>query len=132
MVAAQTNLFLMTSPICRQTSKKVTPSSTFFPKGDQRDQYIKAHKEYLSRTLCRYFEASKRKNRLFCPFLNKCQFSHLVDGEKFVFSRKDIRKIKQARRSKRYGQPKELSNRFLDRIQAKYKLKFGPGKNAVG
>jgi hypothetical protein len=96
------------SPVCRQTSKRVTPSSSFYPVGQQRDEHIATYKQRVSKLPCRFFEASKAKARRHCPFLNNCQFGHIVDGEQYSFSHKDIRRAKNARRKSPYGLSKDL------------------------
>ena len=98
---------LMYSPVCRQDTKRVIPSSAFFPLGSAaRDEYLKHYTETLGTKPCRYFEESKKnapagqESKYHCPFLNKCLFVHEVEGEKYVFSKRDIRRGKAARKLK--------------------------------
>lgn len=76
---------------------KVVPSSEFYPIGPERDEHTVHYKQRLSKVPCRYFEASKAKARRRCPFLNQCQFAHIVDGKPFLFTNKDVRKVKKDR-----------------------------------
>jgi hypothetical protein len=95
------------SPVCRQTSKKVIPSSTFYPLNTpERTQYIQHYEAHLLKKSCRYFEASKTTApaggtaKYYCPFWNDCQFVHAVDGEKYTFAKSEIRKRKAERKLK--------------------------------
>ena len=94
------------SPVCRQHARHVIPSSAFIPHGDQRDLYVAVHNSLKQETPCRYFETSKKRkekeptSRIHCPFLNKCAFAHVLEGEKYVFSPTEIRRLKVAARIK--------------------------------
>jgi len=91
------------SPVCRQTALSVIPSSTFVPVGETRNQVISHHRLRCAQIPCKYFERSKAEgNTRRCPYLNKCQFAHLVDGQKYVFSPREIRRLKLERKPKRY------------------------------
>lgn len=116
-------LVLTFSPVCRQVTKRVIPSSSFFPlNSPSREEYIKHYTETLGTKPCRYFEASKKNvldagteggtdgqgqgnKGLYCPFLNKCLFVHEVEGEKYVFSKSEIRRTKAARKLRLYQFP---------------------------
>ncbi|TFK92438.1 hypothetical protein K466DRAFT_480547 [Polyporus arcularius HHB13444] len=75
-----------TCPMCRTTSRYVTPSSLFFAEGDPRKaDAIEKYKNSMARVKCRYFERSSRKR--FCPFGKDCFFKHENDdGTPYVFS----------------------------------------------
>ena len=92
---------LMRSPVCRQTATGVIPSSTFVPLGSQRVEVLSQYKSRCHFTPCKYFERSKSESVRRCPYLNHCQFAHVVDGQKFTFSPQDIRRLKLASRAKK-------------------------------
>ena len=89
------NILTVDSPLCRAYSDKITPSSTFYPRGADREKYMKAHKKYLTTTPCRYFS----KNEM-CPNLNSCGFAHLKDGKPFKFSPKELRHFRRQKHKK--------------------------------
>ena len=89
------------SPVCRQTAESVIPSSTFIPLGDDRAQVLSHYKSRCTETPCKYFERSKSENIRRCPYLNNCRFEHVVDGQKFTFTPRDIRRLKLASRAKK-------------------------------
>ncbi|KAI1796654.1 hypothetical protein LXA43DRAFT_879389 [Ganoderma leucocontextum] len=87
-----------TCPMCRASSRFVTPSSLFFSEGDPRKaEVIEKYKESMARVKCRqvevhhsrdtYFEQSRPEKR-FCPFGKDCFYKHEnVDGTPYVFDR---------------------------------------------
>src|SRR5271170_7931202 len=89
------------SPVCRQTADSVIPSSTFVPLGDNRAEVLSHYKSRCTETPCKYFEHSKSENIRRCPYLNHCRFAHVVDGQKFTFTPRDIRRLKLASRAKK-------------------------------
>jgi len=85
------------SPVCRQKTTKVIPSSQFNTlQSDPRKEIMRKHKERMAAIKCKHFE---RSNKKFCPFFNKCSFRHETEsGEKFTFLKNKIEKIKKSRR----------------------------------
>jgi E3 ubiquitin-protein ligase makorin len=73
-------------PICRTSSRFVTPSSIFFKSGDRRKEVvINKYKDNLKRIKCRYFENSP-PHRRYCPFGRDCFYKHEgLDGKDYVF-----------------------------------------------
>lgn len=73
-------------PICRSSSKFVTPSSIFYKSGDSRkDAVINRYKENMKRVKCRYFEGSPLGRR-YCPFGKDCFYKHAnEDGTEHMF-----------------------------------------------
>jgi len=86
------------SPLCRVTSQKITPSSTFYPKGPEREKYLETHDKYLSTIPCRNFSETRT-----CPNLNHCGFAHLVNGKPFKYTPNEIRAVKLKRRLRPYS-----------------------------
>jgi len=78
-------------PICRTSSKFVTPSSIFYKSGDTRkDTVIERYKESMKRIKCKYFETSPPSRR-YCPFGKDCFYKHLdADGQEHVFEHEII------------------------------------------
>ncbi|KAI0714210.1 hypothetical protein C8T65DRAFT_573653 [Cerioporus squamosus] len=74
-----------TCPMCRTTSRFVTPSSLFFADGDpKKAEAIEKYKHSMARIKCKYFERSSRKR--FCPFGKDCFYKHEnEDGTPYVF-----------------------------------------------
>ncbi|KZT65640.1 hypothetical protein DAEQUDRAFT_696912 [Daedalea quercina L-15889] len=74
-------------PLCRASSKFVTPSSQFFPESHpKKTLIIEQYKSSMARVPCRYFEQSSPNNR-FCPFGKDCFFRHCnADGSLYVFA----------------------------------------------
>ncbi|KAI0731156.1 hypothetical protein C8Q76DRAFT_612209 [Earliella scabrosa] len=77
-----------TCPMCRTSSRFVTPSSLFYPEGDpKKAQVIEQYKNSMARVKCKYFENSPKGKRS-CPFGKECFYKHEnEDGTPYVFER---------------------------------------------
>lgn len=75
-----------TCPMCRTSSRFVTPSAFFYPEGHAlKTEVIEKYKASMARVKCRYFEKSKPHDR-FCPFGKECFYKHEnPDGTPYVF-----------------------------------------------
>ncbi|CDO73293.1 hypothetical protein BN946_scf185008.g55 [Trametes cinnabarina] len=75
-----------TCPMCRTSSRFVTPSAYYYPEGHPRkSEVIEKYKASMARVKCKYFERSKPSKR-FCPFGKDCFYKHEnADGTPFVF-----------------------------------------------
>ncbi|KAI0820800.1 hypothetical protein BC628DRAFT_1329536 [Trametes gibbosa] len=75
-----------TCPMCRTSSRFVTPSTFFYAEGHpMKTLVIEKYKASMARVKCKYFEKSRPHNR-FCPFGKECFYKHEnADGTLFVF-----------------------------------------------
>ncbi|KAH9945725.1 hypothetical protein B0H21DRAFT_419230 [Amylocystis lapponica] len=73
-------------PLCRASSRFVTPSSRFYPEGhSQKIAIIERYKASMGRVPCRHFQKSPANDR-FCPFGKDCFYQHVnEDGTPFKF-----------------------------------------------
>ncbi|EGO22183.1 hypothetical protein SERLADRAFT_451067 [Serpula lacrymans var. lacrymans S7.9] len=74
-------------PLCRVTSRFITPSSYFYPQNDPRKQeVINNYKESMARVTCKYFAQTYACGKPCCPFGYDCFYEHKnSDGTPFVF-----------------------------------------------
>lgn len=86
-------------PLCRTSSKFVTPSSVFYAQDDPRKAAaIEKYKASMTRVPCKWFERSHPNNR-YCPFGNDCFYQHRnADGTHYDFKRGVEHYIKQRAR----------------------------------
>ncbi|KAI0675528.1 hypothetical protein C8Q78DRAFT_964382 [Trametes maxima] len=75
-----------TCPMCRTSSRFVTPSAFFYPQDHpKKAEAIESYKASMARVKCKHFEKSP-PNRRFCPFGKECFYKHEnSDGSKYVF-----------------------------------------------
>ncbi|KAF8845161.1 hypothetical protein BDN67DRAFT_548881 [Paxillus ammoniavirescens] len=74
-------------PLCRTSSRFVTPAAHFFPNGSPRKkETIDAYKASMARVPCKYFEETSRTWKPCCPFGVDCFYQHTnPDGTPHVF-----------------------------------------------
>ncbi|TFK71605.1 hypothetical protein BDN72DRAFT_793526 [Pluteus cervinus] len=77
-------------PMCRASSKFITPSSRFYPTDDpQRERTTLAYKESMGRVSCKYYQdsISSPSGTPFCPFGKDCFYQHKnKDGTSYIFN----------------------------------------------
>ncbi|KAI0641948.1 hypothetical protein C8Q79DRAFT_264135 [Trametes meyenii] len=75
-----------TCPMCRTSSRFVTPSAFFYPQDHpKKAEAIDAYKASMARVKCKHFEKSPLHRR-FCPFGKECFYKHEnPDGTTYVF-----------------------------------------------
>ncbi|KAI0367002.1 hypothetical protein BV20DRAFT_950971 [Pilatotrama ljubarskyi] len=75
-----------TCPMCRTSSRFVTPSAFFYPEGHpMKAEAIERYKASMARVKCKYFENSRPSKR-FCPFGKDCFYKHEnADGTPYIF-----------------------------------------------
>ncbi|KZT10054.1 uncharacterized protein LAESUDRAFT_645543 [Laetiporus sulphureus 93-53] len=73
-------------PLCRASSRFITPSSQFFPEGHPgKAKTIEQYKASMARVPCRHFSKSPLNDR-FCPFGKDCFYQHVnEDGTPYIF-----------------------------------------------
>ncbi|KAI0629280.1 hypothetical protein C8Q77DRAFT_1143142 [Trametes polyzona] len=135
---------IKTCPMCRTSSRFVTPSAFFYPEGDPKKvEVIEKYKASMARVKCKYFERSKPSRR-FCPFGRDCFYKHVnSDGTPYIFDH-GVGSHTERDRSRRFrnddtwshvefmlsamfGSPREMEIAFLERIAAE----FGVDRNAL-
>ncbi|KAG0709229.1 hypothetical protein DFH29DRAFT_793831 [Suillus ampliporus] len=74
-------------PLCRSTSRFITPSTHFFPQDHPRKQdMIDSYKNSMARVPCKYFIETSTSGKPCCPFGVDCFYQHLnPDGTPHVF-----------------------------------------------
>ncbi|KAI0741936.1 hypothetical protein C8Q80DRAFT_1286496, partial [Daedaleopsis nitida] len=77
-----------TCPMCRASSRFVTPSTVFYAEGDsKKHETAQKYKASMARIKCKHFEKSPA-NKRFCPFGKECFYKHEnEDGTPYVFDR---------------------------------------------
>ncbi|KAH7909076.1 hypothetical protein BJ138DRAFT_1011558 [Hygrophoropsis aurantiaca] len=76
-------------PLCRSSSRFITPSTYFYASGDPRKQEtVDKYRESMARVPCKYFEETKSTllGKPSCPFGSECFYKHEnADGTSYVF-----------------------------------------------
>ncbi|KAI5477417.1 hypothetical protein MNV49_006409 [Pseudohyphozyma bogoriensis] len=68
-------------PLCRASSSFITPSSRYFPQGEEKERLTKSFKDKMKQKPCNYLAKSMREGQLHCPFRNDCYYSHVIPGD---------------------------------------------------
>ena len=77
-----------TCPTCRRNSYLVVPSDHMVRSGPEKEDLFEEYKEVIKQIPCRLFNKGKGE----CPFLNSCNYAHLLpNGTPYEYPWRDIK-----------------------------------------